>query len=55
MPTFLVGALGDARVPLFLTVPRTAFASEFPVRIRVESSRDHRTTTVSATFLGPAR
>jgi cytochrome c oxidase accessory protein FixG len=56
MPVVTVEGLDDARVPLFVTVSRGAFRSEFPVHVRVRpSSSAVRAQTVSATFLGPGR
>jgi cytochrome c oxidase accessory protein FixG len=50
-----VDSLGDARVPLFLTVQRGGFHSEFPVRVRVVRTADPKDATVAtATFLGPS-
>jgi cytochrome c oxidase accessory protein FixG len=55
IPTITVDSLGDARVPVFLTVPRGGFHSEFPVRVRVFRTADPRDTSVAtATFLGPS-
>jgi len=56
MPTVTVDALGDVRVPLFVTVPRAMFRSEFPVHVRVTPLEGGEApTTVTASFLGPGR
>ena len=54
--TVTVDALGDVRLPVFLTVPRPLFRAEFPVRVRVTSARSPgEATLATATFLGPSR
>jgi cytochrome c oxidase accessory protein FixG len=51
-----VPSLSDARVPLFLSVPRDRFQGGFPVRIRVVRAADERDAcVVTGTFLGPSR
>jgi cytochrome c oxidase accessory protein FixG len=56
MPTVAVDPLSDARVPLFLSMPRDRFHQGFPVRVRVVRSGDQRDERVVAgTFLGPSR
>jgi hypothetical protein len=56
MSTVAVAPLGDTRVPLFLSVSRSRFHGDFPVRIRVVSTDDGgRPTTVTGTFLGPSQ
>jgi cytochrome c oxidase accessory protein FixG len=56
MPAVTVEPLGDVRVPLFVGVPRAAFRSEFPVRVRVTPAHEPESvTTTTATFLGPGR
>jgi cytochrome c oxidase accessory protein FixG len=54
LPVVSVESLGDARVPVFLTVPRAAFRSEFPVVVHVVPV-DHPAParTLAGTFLGP--
>jgi cytochrome c oxidase accessory protein FixG len=55
LPTVTVQPLGDARVPMFLSMPREHFRSDLPVRVRVRRTDDVRdTTTASSTFLGPS-
>jgi cytochrome c oxidase accessory protein FixG len=54
MSEVTVAPLGDARVPVFATVARTAFRREFPVLVRVTPRRDPKAVAlVTATFLGP--
>lgn len=56
LPTVDVTSLGDARVPLFVSVPRSRFVREFPVRIHVVRVGDEKNAKmVTATFLGPGR
>jgi cytochrome c oxidase accessory protein FixG len=56
MPVLTVDSLSDARVPLFLSVPRDRFHDGFPVRVRVARVDDDRDAlVVVATFLGPSR
>ncbi len=56
MPTLAVNPLSDARVPLFLSVPRDRFQSGFLVHVRVARAADARDAQVVAgTFLGPSR
>jgi cytochrome c oxidase accessory protein FixG len=53
-PTVAVDGLGDARIPVFLTVSRPEFHAEFSVRIRVAPvDAPAKTMQVSGTFLGP--
>jgi polyferredoxin len=54
MASVRVAALADARVPIFLSVPRGAFAREFTVRVRVAHDGE-APAIVTATFLGPER
>jgi hypothetical protein len=54
IPIVSVASLGDARVPVFLTVVRSSFHAEFPVRVhvtRVDDAKDD--VVVTGTFLGP--
>jgi cytochrome c oxidase accessory protein FixG len=56
MPTVSIDALSDARVPLFLSVPRDRFHGGFPVGVRVVRLADEKDARVVAgTFLGPSR
>ncbi len=55
MTTVVVAALGDARVPMFLSVPRQQFRREFSVRVRiVHDDGLGGTAVVTGTFLGPS-
>ncbi len=54
MPSVSVASLGDARVPHFLTVARSSFHLEFPVRVHVTCVDDTKDdVVVTGTFLGP--
>ncbi|HLK39880.1 MAG TPA: 4Fe-4S dicluster domain-containing protein, partial [Polyangiaceae bacterium] len=54
MPSVAIAPMADARVPLFLSVPRDTFRAEFPVRVRVVRTADERDArAVTGTFLGP--
>jgi cytochrome c oxidase accessory protein FixG len=56
MSTVVVPPLGDTRVPLFLSIARSRFHEDFPVRIRIVRSGDGGPpTAVTGTFLGPSR
>ncbi len=56
LSTVLVGSMGDARVPIFLSVPEAEFGGEFPVRVRIERvGEPPELTILSARFLGPSR
>jgi cytochrome c oxidase accessory protein FixG len=56
MPAVTLPALSDARIPIILSVSRSAFHGDFAVRARVTRAADPRDTlVVSATFLGPSR
>ena len=56
MATLSVDPMGSVRVPLFLSMPRDAFAGEFPVTIRVvEAAGSAGVKTMTPTFLGPSR
>jgi cytochrome c oxidase accessory protein FixG len=55
IPRLSVEPMGSARVPLFLSMPRAAFARDFPVRVRVFEEDATTTKTLSVTFLGPLR
>ncbi len=51
-----VEPLAGARVPLFMSTPRSRFRVEFPVRVRViPAGHQEKASTVTATFLGPGR
>jgi hypothetical protein len=55
MATVSIPALGDARIPVFLTVPRDRFRGEFPVHLRVaRDDNPARAAIVSGIFLGPS-
>jgi hypothetical protein len=55
MTIVVVPALGDVRVPMFLSVPRDRFQREFSIRVHVVHD-DNRSGTaiVTGTFLGPS-
>jgi hypothetical protein len=54
LPVVSVAPLGDARVPVFVTVGRPDFRAEFPVVVRVvPEARAVSATTLTGTFLGP--
>jgi polyferredoxin len=56
MHSVSVEPLSDARVPIFLSVPRDRFRSGFPVRVRIVRAADEQDARVVAgTFLGPSR
>ncbi len=55
MTSVLLPSLGDARVPIFLSVPRDRFHREFAVRLHIaRNDNPSRIATVVATFLGPS-
>jgi cytochrome c oxidase accessory protein FixG len=55
MSTVQVGSLTDARVPMFLSIPRDRFTRDVPIRVHVTRVDDAReTTAVAGTFLGPS-
>jgi cytochrome c oxidase accessory protein FixG len=58
MPTVTIPPLGNARVPVFLSVPRERFHREFSVQLRVAhddpGSGAARAALVTGTFLGPS-
>ncbi len=55
MATVSVPALSDVRVPLFLSLPRERFRSDFAIRVHVaRSGSEAHGAVVSATFLGPS-
>jgi cytochrome c oxidase accessory protein FixG len=54
MASLSIAPMADARVPLFLSVPRDRLRGEFPVRVRVVRAADERDVrVVTGTFLGP--
>jgi cytochrome c oxidase accessory protein FixG len=56
MPTVRVEPLSDVRVPLFLSVARSRFRAEFPVRVRVSREAGPAEAKLAvAPFLGPSR
>jgi cytochrome c oxidase accessory protein FixG len=56
MTTVSIASMSDARVPVFLSVPRGRFRGDFPVRVRVARASDERDArVVGGTFLGPSR
>jgi cytochrome c oxidase accessory protein FixG len=56
MATVTLASLSDARVPVFLAVPRERFHEGFPFRVRVVRTDDARDEIlVQGTFLGPSR
>jgi cytochrome c oxidase accessory protein FixG len=56
LSTVSVEPMGSVRIPVFLSMPRDAFAGEFPVKVRVvEDTGGGVVKTMSATFLGPSR
>jgi cytochrome c oxidase accessory protein FixG len=56
MSTVVVGSMGDARVPVFLSVPESQFVGEFSVRVRVvRAGEPPESLVLSAEFLGPSR
>ena len=53
-PEISLGSLGDARVPIFLSMPRAAFHDDFEVRMTVRRAGDTKhEVQVAGTFLGP--
>jgi cytochrome c oxidase accessory protein FixG len=51
-----LGALSDAHVPVFMTMPAAAFAADAPVRVRVSRrGGEHDEVDASVTFLGARR
>lgn len=51
-----IGSLADARVPIFLSMPRDRPACNVPVRIRVvRSTSGQDSKSVTGSFLGPCR
>ena len=55
MTTVVVAALGDTRVPMFLSVPRQQFRGEFSVRVRItHDDGQGGAAIVTGTFLGPS-
>jgi cytochrome c oxidase accessory protein FixG len=56
VPTVTLPSLSDARVPVFLSVPRERFHSGFPFRVHVFRTGDvGDSQLVTGTFLGPSR
>jgi len=56
LPTVVIRPLGDARVPVFLSVRSDQFHGDFPVRARVVRLADvSDAIQVSGAFLGPSR
>ncbi|HEY3820296.1 MAG TPA: cytochrome c oxidase accessory protein CcoG [Polyangiaceae bacterium] len=56
VPTVTLPPLSDARVPVFLSVPRDRYRASFPLRARVTRADDPRDAVlVTGTFLGPSR
>jgi hypothetical protein len=50
-----VAPLAEARVPMFLSMPRARVHGDFPVRVRIVRAADGRdSVTASGTFLGPS-
>jgi cytochrome c oxidase accessory protein FixG len=55
IPTVTLGSLSDARIPMFLSMPRDRCHGDLVVRVRVTRTDDlGDAATVAATFLGPS-
>jgi cytochrome c oxidase accessory protein FixG len=56
LPSVTLAPMADARLPLFLSLPREQYRAALPIRVRVVRTDDERdSVVVVGAFLGPTR